>query len=202
MLSSSRIQQFFWISALRYHLYTVYLSKKQQTIFKGQRKLSLQPNIFKMEFLYQTLCNYYSAVYIFCSFLTFSSNANPHQWTVSFGTTINPPLMKRNVRRIIVHERYRSPAREYDIAVVQFSPRITFTDDIRRVCLPEASAVFQPNSTAYITGFGALFYGGRYLEKDHRALCPIQDSVTSSPSILSCQPFPHSLVRLVRALIL
>ncbi|XP_040823054.1 transmembrane protease serine 11A-like [Ochotona curzoniae] len=90
----------------------------------------------------------------------FKNNANPRQWTVSFGTTINPPLMKRNVKRIIVHERYRSPAREYDIAVVQFSPRVTFSDDIRRVCLPEASASFRPNSTVYITGFGALYYGG------------------------------------------
>ncbi|XP_006902785.1 PREDICTED: transmembrane protease serine 11A, partial [Elephantulus edwardii] len=90
----------------------------------------------------------------------FKSSANPRQWTVSFGTTINPPLMKRNIKRIIVHERYRSPAKEYDIAVVQFSPKVTFSDDIRRICLPEASAVFRPNSTAYITGFGALYYGG------------------------------------------
>uniref|UniRef100_A0A8C0VVA5 Transmembrane protease serine n=1 Tax=Castor canadensis TaxID=51338 RepID=A0A8C0VVA5_CASCN len=78
----------------------------------------------------------------------------------NFGTTINPPLMKRDVKRIIVHERYRSPAREYDIAVVQFSPAVTFSDDIRRICLPEASASVQPNSTVYITGFGALYYGG------------------------------------------
>ncbi|XP_012500787.1 PREDICTED: transmembrane protease serine 11A [Propithecus coquereli] len=90
----------------------------------------------------------------------FKNNGNPHQWTVSFGTTINPPLMKRNIKRIIVHERYRSPARVYDIAVVQFSPRVTFSDDIRRICLPEAHASFQPNSTVYITGFGALYYGG------------------------------------------
>ncbi|XP_076721109.2 transmembrane protease serine 11A [Callospermophilus lateralis] len=90
----------------------------------------------------------------------FKNNANPRQWTVTFGTTINPPLMKREVRRIIVHERYRSPAREYDIAVVQFYPRVTFSDDIRRICLPEASASFPPNSTVYITGFGALYYGG------------------------------------------
>ncbi|XP_021566294.1 transmembrane protease serine 11A-like [Carlito syrichta] len=91
----------------------------------------------------------------------FKNNANSHQWTVSFGTTINPPLMKRSVKRIIVHEKYRSPAREYDIAVVQFSPRVTFSDDIRRICLPEASASFRPNSTVYITGFGALYYGGK-----------------------------------------
>uniref|UniRef100_A0A8C9A3H3 Transmembrane protease serine n=1 Tax=Prolemur simus TaxID=1328070 RepID=A0A8C9A3H3_PROSS len=90
----------------------------------------------------------------------FKNYGNPHQWTVSFGTTINPPLMKRNIKRIIVHERYHSPAREYDIAVVQFSPRVTFSDDIRRICLPEAHASFQPNLTVYITGFGALYYGG------------------------------------------
>ncbi|XP_068398285.1 transmembrane protease serine 11A [Eschrichtius robustus] len=90
----------------------------------------------------------------------FKNKANPHQWTVSFGTTINPPLMKRNIKRIIAHERYHSQAREYDIAVVQLSPSVTFTDEIRRVCLPEASVSFQPNSTVYVTGFGALFYSG------------------------------------------
>uniref|UniRef100_A0A8C6RI57 Transmembrane protease, serine 11a n=1 Tax=Nannospalax galili TaxID=1026970 RepID=A0A8C6RI57_NANGA len=90
----------------------------------------------------------------------FRTNSNPRQWTLTFGTTINPPLMKRNVRRIIIHERYRPPARDHDIAVVQFSPKVTFSDDIRWICLPEASASFRPNSTVYITGFGALYYGG------------------------------------------
>ncbi|EHB18414.1 Transmembrane protease, serine 11A [Heterocephalus glaber] len=90
----------------------------------------------------------------------FKNSVNPRQWTVSFGTTINPPLMRRNVKRIIVHERYRSPAREYDIAVVQLASKVTFSDDVRRICLPAVSASFRPNSTVYITGFGELYYGG------------------------------------------
>ncbi|KAM8801022.1 transmembrane protease serine 11A-like isoform 2-T2 [Rhynchonycteris naso] len=114
----------------------------------------------------------------------FKNNANPRPWTVSFGTTINPPLMKRNIRRIIVHERYHSPAREYDIAVVQFSPRVTFSDDIRRVCLPEASASFQPNSTVYITGFGARYYGGESQNDLQEArLKIISDDVCKQPHI-------------------
>ncbi|XP_043304492.1 transmembrane protease serine 11A isoform X1 [Cervus elaphus] len=114
----------------------------------------------------------------------FKNKANPHQWTVSFGTKINPPLMKRNIRRIIVHERYHFPARENDIAVVQFSPRVTFTDDIRRICLPEASASFQPNSTVYITGFGALFYGGESQNDLREArLKIISDDVCKQPHV-------------------
>ncbi|XP_039075829.1 transmembrane protease serine 11A [Hyaena hyaena] len=114
----------------------------------------------------------------------FKNNANPRQWTVSFGTTINPPLMKRNIRRIIVHERYHAPAREYDIAVVQFSPQVTFTENIRRVCLPEASAFFQPNSTVYITGFGALFYGGESQNNLREArLKIISDDVCKQPHV-------------------
>ncbi|XP_049645807.1 transmembrane protease serine 11A [Suncus etruscus] len=114
----------------------------------------------------------------------FKYNANPRQWTVSFGTTINPPLMKRNVKRIIVHERYHSPAKEYDIAVVQFSPRVTFTDDIRRVCLPEVSASFQPNSTVYITGFGALYSGGDSQNELREArLQLISDDVCKQPHV-------------------
>lgn len=114
----------------------------------------------------------------------FKKDTNPYQWTVSFGTTINPPLMKRNIRRIIVHERYHSPAREYDIAVVQFHPRVTFSDDIRRICLPEASASFRPNSTVYITGFGALFYGGESQNDLREArLKIISDDVCKQPHI-------------------
>ncbi|KFO20450.1 Transmembrane protease serine 11A [Fukomys damarensis] len=90
----------------------------------------------------------------------FKNSVNPRQWTVSFGTTISPPLMRRNVKRIVVHERYRSPAREYDVAVVQLASKVAFSDEVRRICLPAASASFRPNSTVYITGFGALYYGG------------------------------------------
>lgn len=114
----------------------------------------------------------------------FKRNANPYQWTVSFGTTIDPPLMKRNVKRIVLHERYQSPAREYDIAVVQFSPKVTFTDDVHRVCLPEASASFQPNSTVYITGFGALYYGGESQNDLREArLKIISDDVCKQPHV-------------------
>nr|KAF6394056.1 transmembrane serine protease 11A [Pipistrellus kuhlii] len=114
----------------------------------------------------------------------FKKNANPRDWTVSFGTTINPPLMKRNVKRIILHEKYHSPARVYDIAVVQFSPRVTFTDDIRRVCLPEASATFRPNSTVYITGFGAVEYGGESQNELREArLKMISDDVCKQPYV-------------------
>uniref|UniRef100_A0A8C5LCX7 Transmembrane protease, serine 11a n=1 Tax=Jaculus jaculus TaxID=51337 RepID=A0A8C5LCX7_JACJA len=90
----------------------------------------------------------------------FKSNANPRQWKVSFGTTISPPLMERDVKRIVLHARYRPPARAHDIAVVQFAPRVAFSDDVRRICLPAAAAPFPWNSTVYITGFGALYYGG------------------------------------------
>ncbi|XP_075399686.1 transmembrane protease serine 11A [Tenrec ecaudatus] len=118
----------------------------------------------------------------------FKNDANPRSWTVSFGTTINPPLMKRNVKRIIVHERYNFPEQADDIAVVQFSPRVTFTDDIRRVCLPEASESFQPNSTVYITGFGALFYGGNTLNYLQEArLKIISDDVCKQPHVYGNQ---------------
>uniref|UniRef100_H2QPJ7 Transmembrane protease serine n=1 Tax=Pan troglodytes TaxID=9598 RepID=H2QPJ7_PANTR len=114
----------------------------------------------------------------------FQKYKNPHQWTVSFGTKINPPLMKRNVRRFIIHEKYRSAAREYDIAVVQVSSRVTFSDDIRRICLPEASASFQPNLTVYITGFGALYYGGESQNDLREARVKIiSDDVCKQPQV-------------------
>ncbi|XP_043828199.1 transmembrane protease serine 11A [Dromiciops gliroides] len=114
----------------------------------------------------------------------FKSNPSPRGWTVSFGTTIYPPLMKRNIITIRVHERYRSPAREYDIALVQFSPKVTFTDDIHRICLPDASDYFPPTSTLYITGFGALVYGGESQNQLRQAAVEIiSDEVCKQPHV-------------------
>ncbi|XP_078004415.1 transmembrane protease serine 11A isoform X1 [Phascolarctos cinereus] len=114
----------------------------------------------------------------------FKNYRSPRGWTVSFGTTINPPLMKRNIKRIVVHERYRSPAREYDIAVVQFSPQVTFTDDIRRICLPDASDYFPPASTVYITGFGSLLYGGDSQNELRQAAVEIiSDEICKQPHV-------------------
>ncbi|XP_074130664.1 transmembrane protease serine 11G-like [Sminthopsis crassicaudata] len=85
----------------------------------------------------------------------FNNNKNPRRWTVTFGTTLRPALMRRNVQSIIIHENYASYKHEDDIAVVLLSTPVTFSEDVRSVCLPEASFEALPHSDVVVTGWGA-----------------------------------------------
>ncbi|CAK6433127.1 unnamed protein product [Pipistrellus nathusii] len=81
---------------------------------------------------------------------------DPTGWTASFGVTLSPSKMKKGIRRIIVHEKYKYPAHDYDISVAELSSPIPYTNAVHRVCLPDASYEFHPGVEMYVTGFGAL----------------------------------------------
>uniref|UniRef100_A0A8C3THD4 Transmembrane protease serine n=2 Tax=Chelydra serpentina TaxID=8475 RepID=A0A8C3THD4_CHESE len=87
----------------------------------------------------------------------FKGQQNPRRWTASFGTVVRPPQSRRSVRNIIIHEKYTDaiPNHDYDIAVVQLSSPVEFTNNIRMVCLPEEFYVFPHNTTCFVTGWGA-----------------------------------------------
>ncbi|XP_014715660.2 transmembrane protease serine 11G-like [Equus asinus] len=92
----------------------------------------------------------------------FDTYKNPKLWTASFGTTLNPPLMRRNVQSIIVHENYAAHKHDDDIAVVKLSTPVMFSEDVRRVCLPDATFEVLPNSKVFVTGWGALKANGPF----------------------------------------
>uniref|UniRef100_A0A671F8S3 Transmembrane protease serine n=2 Tax=Rhinolophus ferrumequinum TaxID=59479 RepID=A0A671F8S3_RHIFE len=80
---------------------------------------------------------------------------DPARWTASFGVTINPPKMKKDIRRIIVHEKYKYPSHDYDISVAELSSPVPYTNTVHRICLPDASHEFHPGDEMFVTGFGA-----------------------------------------------
>nr|XP_017508489.2 transmembrane protease serine 11D isoform X1 [Manis javanica] len=90
----------------------------------------------------------------------FRSNSDPRQWAVTFGISTRSPIQRRGIRNIIIHNDYKPATHENDIALVQLDRPVTFTKNIRRVCLPEATQNILPGSTAYITGWGSQSYGG------------------------------------------
>uniref|UniRef100_F6ZZG1 Peptidase S1 domain-containing protein n=2 Tax=Monodelphis domestica TaxID=13616 RepID=F6ZZG1_MONDO len=92
----------------------------------------------------------------------FTNNKNPRRWTATFGSTLSPALMKRNVQSIITHENYASYKYEDDIAVVLLSTPVTFSYDIHSVCLPEATFEAMPQETVVITGWGATKASGSF----------------------------------------
>ncbi|XP_043825508.1 transmembrane protease serine 11B-like [Dromiciops gliroides] len=81
-------------------------------------------------------------------------------WTVTFGNMVNRPYAKRNVKTIIVHEDYQSQMVTNDIALVQLAEEVTFTSNIRAICLPEATQNISAGDLAVVTGWGALSMGG------------------------------------------
>lgn len=94
------------------------------------------------------------------------SNSDPRQWAVTFGISTRSPIQRRGIRNIIIHNDYKPATHENDIALVQLDRPVTFTKNIRRVCLPEATQNILPGSTAYITGWGSQSYGGKCFRKN------------------------------------
>ncbi|XP_044537656.1 transmembrane protease serine 11C-like [Gracilinanus agilis] len=86
----------------------------------------------------------------------FVNAKNPQEWSATFGLLLSDPKLKRSVKNIIIHEKYRYPAHDHDIALVNLSKPVLYTSTIRKVCLPEASYNFPPNSDVIVTGWGSI----------------------------------------------
>ncbi|RVE70025.1 hypothetical protein OJAV_G00083860 [Oryzias javanicus] len=77
-------------------------------------------------------------------------------------TAINnsPNSVSRSVSRIIVHPDYNSNTQDNDISLLKLSSSVTFNDYISPVCLAAAGSDFPSGTTAWVTGFGTLTFGG------------------------------------------
>ncbi|XP_023559955.1 transmembrane protease serine 11G [Octodon degus] len=92
----------------------------------------------------------------------FDSHKNPKLWMASFGTTLRSPLIRRKVQSIIIHENYAAHKHEDDIAVVKLSAPVLFSENVHRVCLPDAAFEVPPKSKVFVTGWGALRASGPF----------------------------------------
>ncbi|XP_043090634.1 trypsin-like [Puntigrus tetrazona] len=72
---------------------------------------------------------------------------------------INPHEIFRNVSKIIIHPKYNPINLDNDIALVQLSSSVNFTDYIRPVCLAAAGSTFAANTDSWVTGWGKLNFG-------------------------------------------
>ncbi|KAF4115225.1 trypsin-2-like [Onychostoma macrolepis] len=74
---------------------------------------------------------------------------------------LNPNETYRTASRIINHPKYNYLYRyDNDIALVQLSSSVTFSDYIRPVCLAAAGSVFGGGTESWITGWGLRKPGG------------------------------------------
>uniref|UniRef100_A0A8C2BP22 Zgc:123295 n=1 Tax=Cyprinus carpio TaxID=7962 RepID=A0A8C2BP22_CYPCA len=75
----------------------------------------------------------------------------------------NPNEMSRRASQVINHPNYDSRSNDNDIALIQLSSSVTFSDYIRPVCLAAAASVFGGGTESWVTGWGKLQSGGTQL---------------------------------------
>ncbi|CAN0142002.1 unnamed protein product [Lampetra fluviatilis] len=96
----------------------------------------------------------------------FGANSQAGSWTVYLGLHSRSDLnsstvVARNVSRVIVHERYNTTSHDYDVALMELSDSVSFTDYVQPVCLPARFQRFPyPGKSCFISGWGTLSYGG------------------------------------------
>ncbi|XP_028642641.1 transmembrane protease serine 11B [Grammomys surdaster] len=91
----------------------------------------------------------------------FQRTNNPKNLTVSFGTRVTPAYMQHSVQEIIIHEDYVKGEHHDDVAVIKLTEKVSFRNDVHRVCLPEATQSFPPGEGVVVTGWGSLSYNGK-----------------------------------------
>ncbi|KAJ8253570.1 hypothetical protein COCON_G00201820 [Conger conger] len=65
----------------------------------------------------------------------------------------------RRVRRVIVAPGYSSPEEGDDMALVQMTSSVPWTDYITPICLPDANVQFPSGTRCYVTGWGHVSEG-------------------------------------------
>ncbi|CAM4722783.1 unnamed protein product [Leuciscus chuanchicus] len=85
----------------------------------------------------------------------------------------NPYETYRTASRVIKHPDYNSLKFSNDIALVQLSSSVNFSDIIKPVCLAAAGSVFAGGAESWVTGWGTLQPGGKNHDILQEVMIPI-----------------------------
>ena len=66
----------------------------------------------------------------------------------------------RALKTIVSHPDYNPMTYDYDIALLELTEPLQFSNTINPVCLPATSHVFPPGLPCWVTGWGTLREGG------------------------------------------
>ncbi|XP_008415417.1 trypsin I-P1-like [Poecilia reticulata] len=94
-------------------------------------------------------------------------------------------LVSRGAKQIIVHPDYNSNTNDNDVALVQLSAAVTFTNYVRPVCLAADGSVFPSGLDCWVTGWGTLREGGSTSQTLQEVDVPIVSNSDCSPSYSS-----------------
>ncbi|XP_051745389.1 testisin-like isoform X2 [Ctenopharyngodon idella] len=85
----------------------------------------------------------------------------------------NPNETSRTASRIITHPNYNGSTIDNDIALIELSSSVNFSDYIRPVCLAAAGSVFDAGTESWVTGWGRLQSGGQVPDTLQEVMIPI-----------------------------
>uniref|UniRef100_A0A3B3I9T3 Peptidase S1 domain-containing protein n=1 Tax=Oryzias latipes TaxID=8090 RepID=A0A3B3I9T3_ORYLA len=71
----------------------------------------------------------------------------------------NPNRVSRTITTLIVHPNFNSATQNNDIALLQLSSPVTFTNYITPVCLPSTGSTFYSGVNTWVTGWGTIRSG-------------------------------------------
>ncbi|XP_051896059.1 ST14 transmembrane serine protease matriptase b isoform X2 [Pristis pectinata] len=90
--------------------------------------------------------------------------SDPGHWVAYLGLHVQHKLsdrvVKENIKRIIVHEKYNPQMFDNDIALLELAHPVTFTSVIQPICLPDASHDFPVGKSTWVTGWGKTSESG------------------------------------------
>ncbi|KAG5832013.1 hypothetical protein ANANG_G00286610 [Anguilla anguilla] len=92
------------------------------------------------------------------------NDSNPAHWRVYVGQQVqsgtNPNEQSRTVTRIIRHPKYNSATNDNDMALLELSSIVGFSNYILPVCLAADGSTFYNGTDSWVTGFGTLSEDG------------------------------------------
>lgn len=80
--------------------------------------------------------------------------------------TANSNEVSVSVSQVIKHPNYNSQTQDNDIALLQLSSSVTFTDYIKPVCLAASDSAIGAGTTCWVTGWGDTQSGGENKDDD------------------------------------
>ncbi|XP_063593335.1 trypsin-1-like [Penaeus indicus] len=78
-----------------------------------------------------------------------------------------------SVKKVILHSRYNKQTLDYDIALLKLSKVLTFSTEVRPVCLPEDDSKTYAGADGIASGWGTLSSGGSQPNKLMEVTVPI-----------------------------
>lgn len=96
---------------------------------------------------------------------SFSSPSDVSSYIIYVGrhqiNNYNPHESSHRVRQVIVPSGYVEPHSGQDVALVELSTPITWSDYVSPICLPSSGTLFPSGMQCYVTGWGNIRDDGR-----------------------------------------